>query len=179
VKFCRSTTISPGKRPSLSHPIQGHNRPPAPRLAQGCLPETERRSFLPRHNGQGLAPPDAFRRTSPIFAAVKGIFNAPCTEPAMRPENRDALLDATAKARGWIVRPPPQPDRCEVFKEFEPWERYALMPTKSAFSGATRQGHRLWCAGASRRWFGLASARPKRQSQPGNLVNGGMLGQRI
>jgi hypothetical protein len=23
------------------------------------------------------------------------------------------------------------------------------MPTKSAFSGATRQGHRLWCAGAS------------------------------
>jgi hypothetical protein len=75
-----------------------------------------------------LAPTDAFPRTSPIFAAVKGIINAPCTEPAMRPENRDALLDAIAKARGWIVRPPPRPDRCEVFKEFEPWERYALMP---------------------------------------------------
>ena len=40
--------------------------------------------------------------TAPIFAAVKGIINAPCTEPAMRPESRDALLAAIAKARGWI-----------------------------------------------------------------------------
>jgi hypothetical protein len=29
VKFWRSTTISPGKRPSLSHPIQGHDKPTA------------------------------------------------------------------------------------------------------------------------------------------------------
>ena len=40
--------------------------------------------------------------TAPIFAAVKGIINAPCTEPAMRPESQDALLAAIAKARGWI-----------------------------------------------------------------------------
>jgi site-specific DNA recombinase len=43
-----------------------------------------------------------FPWTAPIFAAVKGIINAPCTEPAMRPESRDALLAAIAKARGWI-----------------------------------------------------------------------------
>jgi hypothetical protein len=67
----------------------------------------------------------------------------------MRPENRDALLDAIAKAGDRSCGRRRQPDQCEVFKEFEPWERYALMPTKSAFSGATRQGHRLWCAGAS------------------------------
>jgi hypothetical protein len=36
------------------------------------------------------------------------------------------------QGRGSIVRPPPAADQCEVFKEFEPWERYALMPTKSA-----------------------------------------------
>jgi site-specific DNA recombinase len=36
------------------------------------------------------------------LAAVKGIVHAPYTEPAMKPENRDALLAAIAKARGWI-----------------------------------------------------------------------------
>ena len=40
--------------------------------------------------------------TAPSFAAVKGIVHAPCTEPAMKPESRDALLAAVAKARGWI-----------------------------------------------------------------------------
>jgi hypothetical protein len=40
--------------------------------------------------------------TAPSFAAVKGIVHAPYTEPAMKPENRDALLAAIAKARGWI-----------------------------------------------------------------------------
>jgi len=40
--------------------------------------------------------------TAPSFAAVKGIVHAPYTEPAMKPESRDALLAAIAKARGWI-----------------------------------------------------------------------------
>jgi site-specific DNA recombinase len=40
--------------------------------------------------------------TAPSFAAVKGIVHAPCAKLAMRPENRDALLTAIAKARGWI-----------------------------------------------------------------------------
>jgi site-specific DNA recombinase len=40
--------------------------------------------------------------TAPSFAAVKGIIHAPCAKQAMRPESRDALLTAIAKARGWI-----------------------------------------------------------------------------
>ena len=40
--------------------------------------------------------------TAPNFSAVKGIIHAPCAKPAMRPESRDALLTAIAKARRWI-----------------------------------------------------------------------------
>ena len=36
------------------------------------------------------------------FAAVKGIVHAPSETQAMKPGNRDALLAAIAKARGWI-----------------------------------------------------------------------------
>jgi site-specific DNA recombinase len=39
---------------------------------------------------------------APNFAAVKGIVHEPAAKPAMKPENRDALLAAIAKARGWI-----------------------------------------------------------------------------
>jgi site-specific DNA recombinase len=40
--------------------------------------------------------------TAPGFAAVKGIVHAPCATAAIKPESRDALLTAIAKARGWI-----------------------------------------------------------------------------
>ena len=40
--------------------------------------------------------------TAPSFAAVKGIVHAPSARPEMKPESRDALLTAIAKARGWI-----------------------------------------------------------------------------
>src|SRR6266550_7907107 len=40
--------------------------------------------------------------TAPSFAAMKGIIHEPSTKPTMKPENRDALLTAIAKARGWI-----------------------------------------------------------------------------
>jgi site-specific DNA recombinase len=40
--------------------------------------------------------------TAPSFQAVKGIIHAPCAKPAMKPETRDALLTAIAKAREWI-----------------------------------------------------------------------------
>src|SRR5665811_2661 len=40
--------------------------------------------------------------TAPIFAAVKGIVHVPSEKPAMKPESRDALLAAIAKARRWI-----------------------------------------------------------------------------
>jgi hypothetical protein len=33
---------------------------------------------------------------------VKGIVHAPCAAAAIKPESRDALLTAIAKARGWI-----------------------------------------------------------------------------
>jgi hypothetical protein len=40
--------------------------------------------------------------TAPSFAAVKGIIHEPSEKPTMKPESRDALLAAVAKARGWI-----------------------------------------------------------------------------
>jgi hypothetical protein len=40
--------------------------------------------------------------TAPSFVAVKGIIHEPGAKPTMKPESRDALLIAVAKARGWI-----------------------------------------------------------------------------
>jgi site-specific DNA recombinase len=40
--------------------------------------------------------------TAPSFAAVKGIVHAPSARPTLKPESRDILLAAIAKARGWI-----------------------------------------------------------------------------
>ena len=39
--------------------------------------------------------------TAPIFAAVKGIVHAPSERLELKPESRDALLTAIAKAREW------------------------------------------------------------------------------
>jgi site-specific DNA recombinase len=44
----------------------------------------------------------ALPRTAPSFAAVKGTLHEPSEKPTMKPESRDALLTATAKARKWI-----------------------------------------------------------------------------
>ena len=40
--------------------------------------------------------------TAPTFVAHKGVQHDPLSGPAMRPENRDALLMAIGKARRWI-----------------------------------------------------------------------------
>ncbi|HEY1472453.1 MAG TPA: recombinase family protein [Pseudolabrys sp.] len=40
--------------------------------------------------------------TAPTFAAVKGIAHSPSARPTLKPESRDALLTAIAKAREWI-----------------------------------------------------------------------------
>jgi site-specific DNA recombinase len=40
--------------------------------------------------------------TAPSFAAVKGIVHIPSSKPPLRPESRDALLIAIARARRWI-----------------------------------------------------------------------------
>jgi site-specific DNA recombinase len=39
---------------------------------------------------------------APSFVAIKGIVHAPSTTPVMKPESRNALLSAIAKARRWI-----------------------------------------------------------------------------
>jgi hypothetical protein len=39
---------------------------------------------------------------APGFAAAKGIIHAPSDQSAMKPESRDVLLTAIAKARGWM-----------------------------------------------------------------------------
>ena len=39
---------------------------------------------------------------APSYAAVKGIVHAPPANAPMKPESRDALLTAIAKARSWI-----------------------------------------------------------------------------
>jgi site-specific DNA recombinase len=51
---------------------------------------------------RALTPTITLPWTAPSFKAVKGIVHAPCAKPAMRPESRDALLTAIAKARRWI-----------------------------------------------------------------------------
>jgi hypothetical protein len=40
--------------------------------------------------------------TAPSFAAVKGILHEPGEKPRLKPESRDAVLTAIAKARKWI-----------------------------------------------------------------------------
>ncbi len=40
--------------------------------------------------------------SAPCFTAVKGVIHTPSEPPALKPETRDALLKAIAKARGWI-----------------------------------------------------------------------------
>jgi hypothetical protein len=42
--------------------------------------------------------------TAPSFAAVKGILHEPGAKPVMKPESRDVLLTAIAKARGALLR---------------------------------------------------------------------------
>jgi site-specific DNA recombinase len=79
-----------------------------PQALEVCLvPTCETSAQAEDHGLDNLAschPPTTITLpwTAPSFAAVKGIVHAPCAKPAMRPESRDALLIAIAKARGWI-----------------------------------------------------------------------------
>jgi hypothetical protein len=40
--------------------------------------------------------------TAPAFASVKGVLHQPEAKPTLKPETRDAILLAVAKARSWI-----------------------------------------------------------------------------
>ena len=70
-----------------------------PQALEVCLEDPSLQDPAPRRSP---TPTITLAWTAPSFAAVKGIVHAPCAKPAMRPENRDALLTAIAKARGWI-----------------------------------------------------------------------------
>jgi hypothetical protein len=69
-----------------------------------------------------------------------------------------------------------QPHRRDGFDRHafaqKPWERLDANNLGVAWR-ATRRRLRLWCAGASRQWFGVANARPKRQSQLRNCLSRG------
>jgi hypothetical protein len=73
--------------------------------------------------------------TAPSFAAVKGIVHAPYTEPAMKPESRDALLAAIAKARGWIddIRVGTIASFAEIAEREAQGERHIRLLTPLAF----------------------------------------------
>jgi hypothetical protein len=84
------------------------NQSPLPRNGNWEIASRDRRPkpaiFLNRASGAVDDPtldnPAAW--TAPSFAAVKGIIHQPGAKQAMKPECRDALLTAIAKARGWI-----------------------------------------------------------------------------
>jgi site-specific DNA recombinase len=70
-------------------------------------------SLVPGHPSEASAPVDTAETAgsataitlpwaTPSFVAIKGIVHAPAATPAMKPESRDALLGAIAKARRWI-----------------------------------------------------------------------------
>ena len=73
--------------------------------------------------------------TAPSFAAVKGIVHAPSAKPAMKPESRDALLTAIAKARGWIddIRLGRIASFAEIAKREDQGERYIRLLAPLAF----------------------------------------------
>jgi site-specific DNA recombinase len=52
--------------------------------------------------GQLPTPAITLAWAAPSFAAVKGIVHAPSARPELKPESRDALLTAIAKARTWV-----------------------------------------------------------------------------
>jgi site-specific DNA recombinase len=67
------------------------------------------RILVGKREADGLEPDDAQTSlitlpwTSPSFAAIKGVLHSPTAEAAaLKPETREALLTAIAKARRWI-----------------------------------------------------------------------------
>ena len=83
--------------------------PPIPRDLEVCLiptsdapAQTEDPGLLDSDPHLPPIPTITLPWIAPSFVAIKGIVHAPYTEPAMKPESRDALLAAIAKARGWI-----------------------------------------------------------------------------
>lgn len=80
-----------------------------PQALEVCLVPTSEASALTEEPGTKDLTPGQLSTTAitlawtaPSFATVKGIVHAPSARPAMKPESRDALLTAIAKARSWV-----------------------------------------------------------------------------
>jgi site-specific DNA recombinase len=71
-------------------------------LANEASAQTERLDIADQASGELPITAITLPWTVSSFVAVKGIVHAPCARPAMKPESRDALLAAIAKARAWI-----------------------------------------------------------------------------
>jgi site-specific DNA recombinase len=71
-------------------------------LANEASAQTERPDIADQASGELPITAITLPWTVSSFVAVKGIVHAPCARPAMKPESRDALLAAIAKARAWI-----------------------------------------------------------------------------
>jgi hypothetical protein len=88
---------------------------------------------------------------APSFVAIKGIVHAPSTTPAMKPESRNALLGAIAKARRWIedLRLGRVESFAEIAEREALGERHIRLLTPLAFVSPRSRGNRRGC-GADR-----------------------------
>src|SRR5450830_1034020 len=86
--------------------------------------------------------------TAPSFAAVKGIVHAPSARPELKPESRDALLTAIAKARGWVddIRLGRIASFAEIAKREDQGERQIRLLAPLAFVSPRAAGltDRVW-----------------------------------
>jgi hypothetical protein len=73
--------------------------------------------------------------TAPSLSAVKGIVHAPSGKPTMKPESRDALLAAIAKARRWIeeIRLGRVPSFADIARQESQGERHIHLLAPLAF----------------------------------------------
>src|SRR6266511_336914 len=94
--------------------------------------ETEESSIDPRPTSTTTI---TLAWTAPSFAAVKGILHAPSSKPEMNPENRDALLIAISRARGWTeaIRRGRIPSFSEIAEREGQGERYIRLLATLAF----------------------------------------------
>jgi site-specific DNA recombinase len=85
--------------------------------------------------GQLPTPTFTLPWTAPSLAAVKGIVYAPCARPELKPERRNALLTAIAKARAWVddIRLGRIASFAEIAKREGQGERHIRLLTPLAF----------------------------------------------
>jgi DNA invertase Pin-like site-specific DNA recombinase len=113
-----------------------------PQALEVCLVPTSEASVQTEEPGPNDPAPGQLPMTTmtlawaaPSFAAVKGIVHAPSARPELKPESRDALLTAIAKARRWIdeIRLGRIASFAEIAKREGQGERHIRLLTPLAF----------------------------------------------